>query len=52
MVRGEGLEPSRPFEQDILSVSWLPITTPARISLSCFFHDELAGDCDNLGIRF
>lgn len=31
MVGGEGLEPSRPFGQQILSLSWLPVTTPARI---------------------
>lgn len=30
MVRGAGLEPARLRGQDILSVSWLPITTPAR----------------------
>lgn len=31
LVGGEGLEPSRPIGQQILSLSWLPVTTPARV---------------------
>lgn len=32
MVGGEGLEPSRPFDPEILNLRWLPITTPAHYS--------------------
>ena len=31
MVRGAGIEPARSFEQQILSLSRLPITTPAHV---------------------
>lgn len=57
MVRGAGLEPARPTGQDILSVSCLPIPTPAHDfdaiyilePLFYFYHGELVANYDNLG---
>ncbi len=33
VVRGAGIEPARSCEQQILSLSWLPVTTPAQKTL-------------------
>jgi hypothetical protein len=48
LVRGAGIEPARLLGHSILSAAWLPITPPAQVLLSYFYHDVWVEGYDNL----